>query len=203
MVVHSPLPPTLEPPAVEAPDAGVIKEARARQSRHRVVGAVVGVAVLAVVAYLGAGGGAGGAPSPGSRPARPGTSTTEAAAVVFAQDPSMGVACHVPNWMGCDRVGLAVWLRHPAIAVTATIAGARLRLNNPEWSGPSHNGRRTMFAGFLQPAGLTTRLHVVPEPGTQTWLGSNQPTPTIWFRIDYGHRVVVTHEDVGLRAGWG
>ena len=41
--------------------------------------------------------------------------------MAFAQDPSMGVACHVPNWIGCDRVGLAVWLRRPAIAVSATI----------------------------------------------------------------------------------
>jgi hypothetical protein len=195
---------TATPPPQDAldVDAGVIEDARGRQRRQRVVGAaaVVAVIVLAVVAYFGAGG----TVSPGSRTARHGASTTEAAAVVFAQDASMGVACHVPNWIGCDRVGLAVWLRHPAIAVTATIAGVPLALNNPEWSGPAHNGRRTMFAGFLQPAGLTTRLHVVPEPGTQTWLGSNQPIPTVRFRIDYGHgKIVLTREAVGLRAGWG
>ena len=202
MLVNSPANAPVEPPNVEALDAGVIEDARGRQRRHRLVGAaaVLAAIVLAVAAYFGAGG----TVSPGSTAARHGASTTEAAAVVFAQDPSMGVACHVPNWIGCDRVGLAVWLRHPAIAVTATISGGPLRLNNPMWSGPSHNGRRTMFAGFLQPAGLTTRLHVVPEPGTQTWLGSNQPIPTVRFRIDYGHgKIVLTREAVGLRAGWG
>jgi hypothetical protein len=193
---------TVESPPTDAPDAGVIQDARSRQRRQRVVGAaaVVAVLALAVVAYFSAGG----TVSPGSTTAHHRASTTEAASVVFAQDPSMGVACHVPNWIGCDRVGLAVWLRHPAIAVTATIAGAPLALNNPMWSGPSHNGERTMFAGFLQPAGLTTRLHVVPESGTQTWLGSKQPIPTVRFRIDYGRgMIVLTREAVGLRAGWG
>ena len=124
--------------------------------------------------------------------------------MVFAQDPDLGVACRIPSWIGCDRVGLAVWLRRPALAVSATIAGSPLRLNDPMWSGPVRNGRRTMFAGFLQPAGITTRLHVKPDPGTQSWIGSHQPAPTIWFRISYGHgEIIVTHEDVGLRAGWG
>ena len=197
---------TVEPPPVEAIDAGVIDEARARQRRHRVVAAllVVALAALAVGAYFGSNEGSGAGSSRSRKPARLGPGTTEAAAVVFAQDPDLGVACHIPSWIGCDRVGLAVWLRRPALAVSATIAGSPLRLNDPGWSGPMHNGRRTMFAGFLQPAGITTRLHVKPYGKTQTWIGSNQPTPTVWFRIDYGKgKVIVTHEDVGLRAGWG
>ena len=194
-------------PAVPAIDAGVIEEARARQRRHRGAAAVAVtmVALLAVVLYFASHGGRSGAGSSGSRsPAPSAQITTEAAAVVFARDPDMGVACGIPNWIGCDRVWLAVWLRRPAVAVSATIAGSPLKLNHPVWSGSLRNGRRMMFAGFLQPAGIIFRLHVRPDAGIQSWLGSNQPTPTIWFRIDYGSgQIVITHEDVGLRAGWG
>ena len=41
---------TTEPPPVEAPDAGVIDDARARERRHRAVGAVAAVAVAGVFA---------------------------------------------------------------------------------------------------------------------------------------------------------
>jgi hypothetical protein len=118
----------------------------------------------------------------------------------------MGVACDVPNSIACDRVGLAVWLRRPAFAVGATIAGAPLKLNDPHWTWTERDGRQTLFvyAGFLQPAGLISRLHVVPEPRTPTWMGSNAPTPTVQFRIDYGHgKIVLTEEKVWLSAGWG
>src|SRR3954453_23491694 len=59
-----------------------------------------------------------------------------------------------PNSFACDRVGLAVWLREPAVKVDAEIAGQRLQLDDPEWSGPAKEGQRAEFAGFLQPAGL-------------------------------------------------
>ena len=123
---------------------------------------------------------------------------------VFSQDPYMGVACQAPNTVACDRAGLAVWLRRPAIAVNATIAGAPLKLNDPQWSGPKRHGRRTMFAGFLQPAGLETRLHVIADSKGPVWLGHNAPTPLVRFRIDYGHRqIVVTQTNVRVSAGWG
>ena len=67
--------------------------------------------------------------------------------------------------VACDRVGLAVWLRRPALAVTATINGESLKL---DWAGDrpprfaSHRPR-TAVDGFLQPAGLTTRLHMTPR----------------------------------------
>jgi hypothetical protein len=56
---------TVEPPPVEAPDAGVIEEARARQSRHRVAGAAA-VAAAAIGAILLAFAGGGGGSHPGS-----------------------------------------------------------------------------------------------------------------------------------------
>ena len=58
MLVNSPANAPVEPPNVEALDAGVIEDARGRQRRHRLVGAaaVLAAIVLAVAAYFGAGG---------------------------------------------------------------------------------------------------------------------------------------------------
>ena len=98
-----------------------------------------------------------------------------------------------------------MWVRRQAI-VTATIADAALKLNDPAWSYVAHSGHQTLFvyAGFLQPAGLTTRLHVTPESGSSRWLGGNAPSPLVLFRIDYGPGdVVITQEHVSLSAGWG
>jgi hypothetical protein len=118
----------------------------------------------------------------------------------------MGVACHIPNSITCDRVGLAVWLRRPA-RVTATIAGAPLKLDAPHWSYSVRDGNQMLYvyAGFLQPARLTTRLHTVPESkSTNSWFGANAPSPLVRFRIDYGHGdIAITQQHVWLSAGWG
>ena len=206
MAVQSPpMPPSLE----QGIEAGVIEDARARQRRHRMIGAaILALAALAAAGLiLGFAGGRGSGRLAGSTPPRQlGPGTIKSPAAVFAQDPYMGVACHIPNYIGCDRVGLAVWLRQPA-TVTATIAGSPLKLNDQTWSWVAHDGRTTVYvyAGFLQPAGLTTRLRVIPESKwTNSWLGSNAPAPLVRFRIDYGHgNVVITHENVYLSAGWG
>ncbi len=123
---------------------------------------------------------------------------------LFSKDPYMGVACHVPNVIACDRVGLGVWLRRPAIAVDATIAGAPLNLNDPQWSGPIRARRRTMFAGFLQPAELTIRRQVIPGSKTPVWLGNDAPhtARTVPHRLrqrsDHRHP-----NERWLSAGWG
>ena len=123
---------------------------------------------------------------------------------VLAGSPFMGVACHVPNAIACDRVGLAVWLRRPAIAVSATIDGRPLRLDDAAWSGPMKRGRRSMFAGFLRPVGLVSMLHLATAAGPVRWLGNNAPSPQVTLRIDDGNgRVTVTRLDVYLSAGWG
>lgn len=121
-----------------------------------------------------------------------GTGATRSRGPVFVQDPYMGVSCHRPGSIACDRVGLAVWLARPA-AVTATIEGAPLKLDDPYWSYATRQGRKPLYvyAGFLRPAGLGTRLHV----------GSG---PLVRFRIDYGRgHVVITQGNVWLNAGWG
>jgi hypothetical protein len=136
---------------------------------------------------------------------------TQSPSEVLARDPYMGVSCGIPNSIACDRVGLSVWLRHPAVGVTATIAGAPVKLDDRQWSGPRRHGRRTLFAGFLHPAGIIGRLHVTPDPGSPTTWEANSAVPAVSpppanvrLRIDYGHGLVVaTQIRVELHAGWG
>jgi hypothetical protein len=179
-----------------------IDQDRRRQRRRRVVTGValiaaagIAIAVAAVLRETKAG------PPPPIR-----LSAVEAPGHVFNRQPYMGVACPVANSIACDRIGLAVWLRRPALTVTATIAGERLALN---WRGdrpPLSAGQHphTAFDGFLRPAGIVAHLHVTGVTGGWRWLGNSAPSPLVRFRIDYGHgRIVQTQERVMLAAGWG
>ena len=109
----------------------------------------------------------------------------------------------------CDRVGLSVWLRKSAVAVSATIAGRPFRLSTQQAQPFLAPGERvgTMFTGYLQPAGIVPRLHVIPDDSPIRWWApspSNAPSPPVELRIDYGNgRRVVTKLDVPLEAGWG
>jgi hypothetical protein len=69
--------------------------------------------------------------------------------------------------------------------------------------GSSSKPRRE-FDGYLQPAGIVSRLRVRPEGGPNMWMGDGTPFPTVALLIDYGRgRYVVTHLRVPLMAGWG
>jgi hypothetical protein len=124
---------------------------------------------------------------------------------LLSRDPYMGVSCKIPNSFGCDRVGLAVWLREPATRVEAAIAGSELELDDPDWSGPAEDGQRRMFAGFLQPAGLIDgSLQITSDDGPERWVG----TPPVYANVD----LRIVHDDgstttttlkVGLSPGWG
>ncbi|MGZ6639941.1 MAG: hypothetical protein ACXVII_44930 [Solirubrobacteraceae bacterium] len=188
-------------------ELGVIKQARRRQRRRRLAAVSGMVAAAGVLAILNSGGGAPTGQPSGSQPfAGPGL--VEPSAAAFLQPPSMGVACGVPSSIACDRLGLAVWLPRRA-TVTATIAGGPpIRLDAPHWTYfVRYHGRAVyVYAGFLQPAGLTTRFHIIPKPNMQTWDGSssNAPSPLVYFRIDYGlGDIVFTQAHVLLRPGWG
>jgi hypothetical protein len=188
-------------------ELGVIKDARRRQRRRRVAAATGGLALALGALIIGSDHGGRNQPQRGPRSgAGPAAAKSESPGAVFAKDPYMGVACHIPNSIACDRVGLSVWLRRPAI-VTATIAGATLTLNDPTWSYVAHSRRRTLYvyAGFLQRPGLTTRLGILPDGvSMNTWYGSNAPSPLVRFRVDYGHgNIVATEERVYLSTGWG
>jgi hypothetical protein len=140
---------------------------------------------------------------------------------VLSQSPYLGVKCPIPNSIACDRVGLAVWLKQPAVTVTATIAGARVALG---WFGderllsPGFGHRE--FAGYLRPAGIVSRLHIHPVKGSvvvtergrthvtishQMWFGQTDArSPLIRVTIHYADgQTVITQLRVGLSAGWG
>jgi hypothetical protein len=124
---------------------------------------------------------------------------------VLAEEPSMGVACRTPNSIACDRVRLGVTLRRPAVAVEVTLGGRSFKLDDPEWSGPAHNGRRTRFAGALQPAGLINgSLKVRADRGRFYWIGTHPVFARVAILVNYGRRVTAsTTFTVELRPGWG
>ena len=118
----------------------------------------------------------------------------------------MGVACHRPNWFGCDRLGLTVWLRAPARAIYASIAGGRpIRLADPLWSGPARGGLRRRFAGFLQPAGLVRGpLRIRPGDGSRYWSGEPAVRRGVGLTIElHPDHWVRTSLVVDVAPGWG
>lgn len=184
-------------------DAGVIKEARRRQRRRRATVALMMLLVgIGVVVAFGRSGQPLRPTQPAARQPSPVLALDNGA--LFSQPPYMGVACGVPSSIACDRIGLTVWLRRPARAVTATIADRTFRLDDPTWSGARHHGQRTVFAGFLQPAGITTRLGVTTEQGTY-WDGSGDgPDPLVVLTITQpGQPATEAWVNVHLMAGWG
>ena len=124
---------------------------------------------------------------------------------VLRRHPYMGVSCRVGNSFACDRVGLAVWLREPALGVEARIGGRDFDLDDPAWSEPPTDGRRRMFAGFLQPAGLIDgALQVTPDAGPNRWIGRKPVSArvSLWIASDDG-AVDTTTIRVRLSPGWG
>jgi hypothetical protein len=141
-----------------------------------------------------------------SRPARPTGPAVVAPREILAHGGAyMGVACRIPNSIACDRVGLAVWTKRPARAVRATVAGRTLTLDDPEWSSPARHGLRTMFAGFLQPAGLRRGpLAVQTEGGRDHFTGVHPVSATVRLVITFADGSQrATQLDVLLSPGWG
>lgn len=111
----------------------------------------------------------------------------------------MGVSCGTPNSTACDRVGLGVWLKRPALAVNAEIHGHQFSLSDRSLSTPIRNHRRKDFAGYLRGFGLKRRYHLPVH-----WLGATPVHPAVRLRIDYGQGPLVeTRLRVWLMAGWG
>ena len=106
------------------------------------------------------------------------SATPKAAAVwrqpkqLLARTPYLGVSCPQANSFTCDRVGLAVWLRHSAVSVAVTINEHHFsaRRSPVERSRPPRQTRAV--AGFLQPAGLLSGpLKVTADDGSGRWIG--------------------------------
>jgi hypothetical protein len=113
--------------------------------------------------------------------------------------PYVGVACPQANSIGCDRVGVAVWVRGPARAVRAVVAGRAIRLRYA-WS----DDRGRAWIGYVRQAGLRDGVLRVPADGRGLWFGRDAPAVRV--------RVVVVRRSgvalrltrvVSLRPGWG
>src|SRR5947209_13432958 len=82
--------------------------------------------------------------------------------------PFLGVSCHVPNSIACDRVGIGVELVRPATRVTVELAGRRVALRRP---GQGAN----LWLGYLTHAGLRHGpLAVRTAPHSHLWDGDPQ-----------------------------
>lgn len=123
---------------------------------------------------------------------------------VLTRTPDLGVACPQANHFACDRVGLAVWLRTPALGVAATIDGRPVTLH-PQWNGTAQGGRRRMFAGFLHPAGLLRGpLTVHADDGPGRWIGRRSVEAGVGLMIERSPTEFVrTSLRVRLAPGWG
>src|SRR5438067_7857763 len=118
---------------------GVIDDARRRQRRRRLGWSAVFISALAAFAFV--------RDEPtGDRPASPPrVARFVAPSKVLAREPYMGVACSVPNSTRCDRFGLGVWVKRPAVAVTAEIRGRKFPLGDRYWITTQHGHRRLEF----------------------------------------------------------
>lgn len=189
-----------------------------RRRRHRALG-IAGLAALLVAASVIAVSSRGsGSTSVSSAP--PPSANLVRSSMVLSRSPYLGVSCRIPNSIACDRVGLAVWLKHPAVSVTAKINGAEVALNSYGAAAVGARVPRRQFTGFLQPAGIVSRLHVRPVNGNvvttshrqtvvrvsdQMWFGeSHARSPLIQLTIHTSTgKTLTTHLRVGLGAGWG
>jgi hypothetical protein len=120
--------------------------------------------------------------------------------------PYLGVRCRRAGSTRCDDVGIDVVLHRRATAVTAWVAGRRLRLRTPGL----HNGVAGRdWVGYLGQVGLD-------RPGSPFQIPSNGRKPGIWagyppvyvpvrLTIAYpdGERVTGTLPRVFLSPGWG
>jgi hypothetical protein len=176
--------------------ASVISDARGHQRRRLIRWALLALCVGAAAGLI-----------LSRTQTTPGGSPTTSAAkrvspvAVLAQPPGMGVACRLDR---CDWVGLAVWLRQPAAAVTATIAGQPMRLVMT--SAYPRSGARATFVGYLRPYRLITDARVDVGSGATGWATSlgRAPTPAVQLSIRYQNgSTVTTRLEVPLQPGWG
>ena len=100
-------------------------------------------------------------------------------ALRLPRDPYLGLRCHNPKVLRCDRVGLAVWLAKPAGNVTATVDGHDVVLRTRAggrgsyrrglfWEGifADLSAQRIADASGSASGSVTVRLRVVENAGS-------------------------------------
>jgi hypothetical protein len=119
--------------------------------------------------------------------------------------PYVGVDCpHTLNSIACDRLGIAVQLLRPAVALDVTIAGRRVTMHATNFYTP-HARKRTFWVGFLYPAGLLDGpLKIHPDEGRYYWVGRHPAFATVKITAHYndGSSATATRR-TRIGAGWG
>jgi len=189
---------------------GVIRDARRRQRTRRTICALFLLLVAVAVSASELGGGHAArrpqplAPMPRTTLAPP-LSSNEAT----LSETYLGVSCPGrPNSIACDRVGLAVKLRRPAVAVSARIGPDTFELHGCGEVLPCRRLTSLEFSGFLHRRGLFSGLLRVKPSEHDMWYGGGRgspvPHPKVHIRVTYpnGHARYTT-ATVALAAGWG
>jgi hypothetical protein len=114
----------------------------------------------------------------------------------------MGVSCDGrSNWIGCDRVGLYVYLTEDVARLTASIEGRRVSMR------PARGGEdaRHDWEGLLKPAGLIDGpLRVRPDRGRYHWFGRRPVYGRVRLNVvDDDGRSATTRLRLRLAAGYG
>jgi hypothetical protein len=122
--------------------------------------------------------------------------------VPLARTPYMGVTCDGrPNWIGCDRVGLFVYLERKVARLTASIEGRRVPMRRVHGgAGSGHD-----WEGFLRPAGLIKGpLEVRPDRGRYYWFGKTSVSGRVRLTVFDGDGESATRTlRLKLAAGYG
>jgi hypothetical protein len=107
-----------------------------------------------------------------------------------------GVSCRQANRIGCDRIGLAVWLRRDRFEhVTARVGDRTIVLRR---------GRGGIWSGHLRDAGLRDGPLRVPASPTGRWIGLDPPTVrAVLDATRTGDSRATSVVATPLRAGWG
>jgi hypothetical protein len=122
--------------------------------------------------------------------------------VPLARAPYMGVACAGrPNWIGCDRVGLFVYLKRDVARLTASIEGRSVSMRRVRGGEASRHD----WEGFLRPAGLIDGpLKVRPDRGRYYWFGRTPVSGRVRLTVFDGNGESTTRTlDLRLAAGYG
>jgi hypothetical protein len=102
----------------------------------------------------------------------------------------MGLACDKTQDLHCNRVGLAVWLQHPASTVTARLDGRVLMLSTK--AGGSHAYARTLFWQVF--------FH---DAHAQAWADAARSIPVRVFATTPAGKVMTTETLVFVSEGYG
>lgn len=124
--------------------------------------------------------------------------------------PLIALNCPVGNGFRCDRVIFHFWMRLPADHLEAWVAGRPVRaLRTAPFGGdgPQHGVRGLVWAGFVQPAGLTERGSPIEIQAARDnyWAGRppvHAPVRVV-AKLRRGETVSEIFPSVNLLAGYG